>query len=95
MREYLKKLGKTKFQAYLVVTIVNIITFILYLKGYLKVDDQVNEWMPAINLGVQMIATAVYTWVEGSIDRAGVTPATPVDGTVSPPADNSGADKSH
>jgi formiminotetrahydrofolate cyclodeaminase len=69
MKDYLKKLGKTKFQAYLLVTLINAITFFLYLKGYVQTDDQVEKLMPAVNLIVQMLATFVYQWIEGSIDR--------------------------
>lgn len=69
MKEYLKKLGKTKFQAYLLVTIINIATFILYLHGSLPVDSMIEHWMPLINLAAQMIATTIYQHIEGSIDR--------------------------
>lgn len=69
MKEYLKKLGKTKFQAFLLVTIINLVSFIAYLTGNLKLNDQVQQWMPVINLLVQAIATAVYQIIEGSIDR--------------------------
>lgn len=69
MKEYLKKLGKTKFQAYILVTIVNIATFILYLRGDLQADAQINAWMPLINLAAQMVATTIYQHIEGSIDR--------------------------
>jgi hypothetical protein len=69
MKEYLKKLGKTKFQAYILVTIINIATFILYLRGDLQADAQINAWMPLINLSAQMIATTIYQHIEGSIDR--------------------------
>jgi hypothetical protein len=69
MKEYLKKLGKTKFQAYILVSIINIATFILYLRGDLQADAQINAWMPLINLAAQMIATTIYQHIEGSIDR--------------------------
>lgn len=69
MKEYLKKLGKTKFQAYLLVTFINIATFILYVNGNLQVDATIDQWMPLINLGTQMIATMIYQHIEGSIDR--------------------------
>jgi hypothetical protein len=69
MKDYLKKLGKTKFQAYILVTIINIATFILYLRGDLQADAQINAWMPLINLAAQMIATTIYQHIEGSIDR--------------------------
>lgn len=69
MKEYLKKLGKTKFQAYLIVTIINIATFILYIRGDLQADAQINAWMPLINLAAQMLATTIYQHIEGSIDR--------------------------
>lgn len=69
MKEYLKKLGKTKFQAYILVTIINIATFILYLRGDLQADAQINAWMPLINLVAQMVATTIYQHIEGSIDR--------------------------
>jgi len=70
MREYLKKLTKTKFQAFLIVTITNIIILAGYLTGNINLGDKVNDWMPAINLVVQLAATAVYQWVEGGIDKA-------------------------
>lgn len=69
MKDYLKKLGKTKFQAYMLVTIVNLVTLIAYLSGNLNIDDQLNQYMPVFNLVVQTLATFIYQWVEGSIDR--------------------------
>ncbi|UKS27211.1 hypothetical protein LOZ80_38125 [Paenibacillus sp. HWE-109] len=69
MKELLRKLGKTKFQAYLILTVVNIATFILSVQGSLQVDATIDKWMPLMNLAAQMIATVIYQHIEGSIDR--------------------------
>lgn len=69
MKEYLKKLGKTKFQAFLLVTIVNIVTLIAYLTGHLHIDAQIDGLMPVFNLIVQSLATFIYQHIEGGIDR--------------------------
>lgn len=70
MKEYLRKLGSRKFQAFLTATVLNVVTFILVLTGTVDLDGKVNEWMPAINLGVQTVTTFLYIWVEGSVDKA-------------------------
>jgi predicted PurR-regulated permease PerM len=69
MKEYLKKLGRTKFQTFLVVTIVNITILIAWMMGTQIVETDLNPYMPIINLVVQLLAGIVYQWVEGSIDR--------------------------
>lgn len=68
-KQFLIKLGKRKFMAYLLVTIVNLIILVGHLMGYMKIDQQLDPFMPVINLIVQTVATAIYQWVEGSIDR--------------------------
>ncbi|CAM4097021.1 hypothetical protein L1N85_10645 [Paenibacillus alkaliterrae] len=72
MREYLKKLGRTKFQALLASLIVNGVSAYLFLSGTLDIDGQLNTWMPIINLTVGTISTWVYILVEGGIDKARV-----------------------
>jgi hypothetical protein len=69
MREYLKKLGRTKFQAFLIMTFTNIATMILVFTGTIDIDDAVNKWLPAINITAQVIVTWLYVWVEGGIDK--------------------------
>lgn len=75
MKSYLKKLGKTKFQAFLIITFTNIIMLIGSVTGWVNIDGKINEWMPTINLIVQLVATLVYTQVEGSIDKASIKAA--------------------
>lgn len=77
MKDYLKKLGRTKFQALLASLIVNGVSAYLFLSGTLDIDGQLNTWMPIINLTVGTISTWVYILVEGGIDkvRAGKEPA--------------------
>lgn len=70
MKDYLKKLGRTKFQALLASLIVNGISAYLFLSGTLDIDGQLNTWMPIINLTVGTISTWVYILVEGGIDKA-------------------------
>lgn len=70
MRNYLKKLGSRKFQTYLVFTICNIITAYLTWTGAVDVNAQLQGWMPLINGVGQLVAGAVYTWVEGKVDKA-------------------------
>ena len=72
MKEYLKKLGRTKFQALLASLIVNGVSAYLFLSGTLDIDGQLNTWMPIINLTVGTISTWVYILVEGGIDKARV-----------------------
>lgn len=70
MRSYLKKLGSRKFQTYLVFTICNIATAYLTWTEMVDVDTVIEGWMPMINGVAQLIAGAVYTWVEGKVDKA-------------------------
>lgn len=70
MKDYLKKLSSRKFQAFLAVTIPNMIIMFGFLLGGIDLEGQVNEWMPAINLVIQAITTAVYQGIEGSVDKA-------------------------
>lgn len=69
MKAYLKKLGKTKFQAFLIMTFTNIIMLILFLTKTIDIDGELNKWMPAINITAQMVVTWLYVWVEGGIDK--------------------------
>jgi hypothetical protein len=69
VKKYLKKLGRTKFQAYLLVTIINAITLYAHFRGWTKEQVQIDPYMPILNVIVQAVATMVYQWVEGSIDR--------------------------
>ena len=70
MREYLKKLGRTKFQALLGSLVLNGVSAYLFLSGTLDIDGVLNTWMPIINLTVGTISTWVYIIVEGNIDKA-------------------------
>jgi uncharacterized membrane protein YeiB len=72
MKEYLKKLGRTKFQAFLITTITNIIVLMGVLLGNFNVEADIAAWAPIISLAVQLLAGAVYMWVEGKIDQARV-----------------------
>lgn len=72
MREYLKKLGRTKFQAFLLATLTNLATLALFMTGTVDLEGAVNQWMPMINLVVQLVVSAIYMGVEGSIDKARV-----------------------
>lgn len=72
MKEYLKKLGRTKFQALLASLVVNIVSAVLFFTGTLDIDGRVNEWMPIINMTVASVSTWVYILVEGGIDKANV-----------------------
>ncbi|WP_214629981.1 hypothetical protein [Paenibacillus agaridevorans] len=73
MKAYLKKLGSRKFQAFLAVTIPNIIIMIGFIFGDIDLEGKVNEWMPAINLVIQAIVTAVYQNYETKTDVARAT----------------------
>lgn len=70
MKSYLKKLGSRKFQAFLLITIVNITSACLTWTGSVDVAAQVDGYMPLINLVVQLVTTGVYTLVEGKVDKA-------------------------
>ncbi|MFD0673918.1 hypothetical protein [Cohnella sp. GCM10027633] len=72
MKEYLKKLGRTKFQAFLLATFTNIGLLIGYLMNVNDVQSEVSAYTPLF-IGVsQLVAGMVYQWVEGSIDKAKV-----------------------
>lgn len=70
MKAYLKKLGSRKFQAFLAVTIPNMIIMFGFILGDIDLEGQVNQWMPAINLIIQAVATAIYQKIEGNADVA-------------------------
>lgn len=70
MKSYLKKLGSRKFQAFLAVTIPNMIIMFGFILGDIDLEGQVNQWMPAINLVIQAITTATYQQAEGKVDAA-------------------------
>lgn len=72
MKTYLKKLGSRKFQAFLAVTIPNIIIMFGFILGDIDLEGRVNEWMPAINLVIQAITTATYQRAESKVDAATV-----------------------
>jgi len=72
MKEYLKKLGRTKFQALLTSLVVNLVSAVLFLTGVADIDEVLNAWMPVINLTIATISTWIYIFVEGSIDKAAV-----------------------
>lgn len=72
MKAYLKKLGSRKFQAFLAITIPNMIVMFGFILGNIDLEGEVNEWMPAINLVIQAIVTAVYQKEESKIDVATV-----------------------
>ena len=72
MKNYLAKLGRTKFQAFLITTLTNIGLLIGYLMNVNDVQSEVSAYTPLF-LGVsQLVAGAVYKWVEGSVDKARV-----------------------
>lgn len=73
MKDYLKKLGRTKLQAVLLATIMNIALLIGYLLNVQDIQDKVDAWMPMANMVIQTVLTILYVWVEGSIDKAKVT----------------------
>lgn len=70
MKLYLAKLGSRKFQAYLAVTIPNLIILFGFIFGNVDLEGRVNEWMPAINLGIQTIATFIYSQANVSAIKA-------------------------
>lgn len=70
MKEYLKKLGRTKFQAFLILTISNIAMLVLFFTGSLNLEGDLQNYLPAINIGAQLIGSGIYIWVEGKIDTA-------------------------
>jgi hypothetical protein len=72
MKEYLKKLGRTKFQALLASFVVNIVSMILFMTGTVDIDGMINVWMPMINMTTMTVSAWVYIIVEGSIDKANV-----------------------
>lgn len=72
MKSYLKKLGSRKFQAFLAVTIPNMIIMFGFILGDIDLEGQVNQWMPAINLVIQAITTATYQQAESKSDVASI-----------------------
>lgn len=70
MREYLKKLSRTKLQAFILATIMNLALLIGYIMDVQDIQSKVDEWMPMANMGVQTILTFIYIWVEGKVDVA-------------------------
>jgi hypothetical protein len=89
MKEYLKKLGRTKFQALLASIIINGLSVYLFLSGTLDIDGSINFLMPIINMVALTISTCVYILVEGSIDKANVNKEQ------SPPPEEDGSDYNH
>lgn len=69
MKEYLKKLGSRKFQAFLIITVTNIVMLVGYLLNVANIQEIANQWMPIINLGVQALTTIVYQIVQGGVDK--------------------------
>lgn len=70
MKSYLKKLGSKKFQAFLLMTATNGLTLYLVLNGVVNIDEELEKYMPAIQTITQLVATSIYLWVEGSLDKA-------------------------
>lgn len=70
MKLYLAKLGSRKFQAFLAVTIPNLIIMFGFVFGGIDLEGVVNQWMPAINLVIQAITTAAYQSAESKVDVA-------------------------
>jgi hypothetical protein len=70
MKQLLIKWGSRKFQAFLLVTITNMIVFIGFLMGVGDIEERVTEWTPLINVGLQFLAGTVYMMVEGKVDTA-------------------------
>lgn len=69
MKEYLKKLGSRKFQAFLIIAVTNIIMLTGYLLNVADIQAIADSWMPIINLGVLFVTTIVYQLVQGSVDK--------------------------
>lgn len=72
MKEYLKKLGRTKFQAFILTTLTNLGLMIGYLMNVNDVQSDVSAYTPLFIGLSQLAAGAVYKWVEGSVDKARV-----------------------
>lgn len=70
MREYLKKLGRTKLQMVLLATFVNLALLIGYVMNVQDIQEKVEAWTPLVNMGIQTVLTFLYVWVEGKIDVA-------------------------
>lgn len=70
MKEYLKKLGRTKFQAFLIATFTNVSLIIGYVLDVSDVQSKVSAWAPLYLAGAQLIAGIVYQLIEGSRDKA-------------------------
>lgn len=73
MKNYLAKLGRTKLQAVLLATIMNIALLVGYILNVQDIQEKVDAWMPMANMVIQTVLTVLYVWVEGSIDKAKVT----------------------
>ena len=69
MKAYLKKLTRTKLQAYILATIMNIALLVGYVMDVQDIQSKVEAWMPMANMTVQTVLTLIYVWVEGSIDK--------------------------
>lgn len=70
MKDYLKKLGRTKFQAFLILTISNIAMLVLFFTGSINLEGDLQIYMPVINIVTQLLGSGIYIWVEGRIDTA-------------------------
>lgn len=70
MKNYLRKLGSKKFQAFLLMTATNGITLFLVLNGVVDIDVELEKYMPATQTIIQLLVTSLYLWVEGSLDKA-------------------------
>lgn len=77
MKAYLKKLSRTKLQAYLLATIMNIALLVGYVMDIQDIQSKVEAWMPMANMTVQTVLTLIYVWVEGSIDKEQVKAQNP------------------
>lgn len=87
MKEYLKKLGRTKFQAFLVTTITNVALIIGYALNYDDIQSRVGAEAPLILAGAQLLAGVVYQWAESSIDKAKVATEVTSDASYTTPKD--------
>lgn len=78
MKNYLKKLSRTKLQAFLLATIMNIALLVGYVMDVQDIQSKVESWMPMVNMAVQTVLTLIYVWVEGAIDKEQVKAQTEV-----------------
>ena len=72
MKEYLKKLGSRKFQAFLAATATNVIMLTGYLFNVENIQEVANEWVPVINVVAQAVTTLFYVWAQGGVDKEAV-----------------------